>query len=244
MGLGDWLMATSQVKKMYEAKPIPVCVTGRGGRRMWSEVFDNNPKMAGSPGRGVQVLVNGPGMRPYIAAKYEQRWVWKKWDISPGEMFLTWEEKRFAETYRNCVLIEPNTKVVDGNKSWPWARWESLAGKLSDVRLVQTGPSNTRVLQGVESVTTTFRQAAAVMSVASAFVGTEGALHHAAAAFGTPAVVLWSEFVSPEFTGYETQRNIRHATGACGSRVPCAGCKLSMEQISVEEVITTLGEVL
>jgi len=109
---------------------------------------------------------------------------------------------------------------------------------------VQTGPFNTRILPGVEGVATTFRQAAAIMSVASGFVGTEGALHHAAAAFGTPAVVLWSEFVSPEFTGYETQKNVRHASGACGSRVPCVGCKLSMEQISVEEVVQSLAEVL
>ncbi len=91
---------------------------------------------------------------------------------------------------------------------------------------------------------TTFRQAAAILSVCRAYVGPEGAMHHAAAALNIPSVVLWSEFISPEITGYETQRNIRHANATCGARVPCVGCRLSMELITVEEVLQELEAVL
>lgn len=247
MGLGDWIMATSQVKTMHEANGRPVLVMGVEQRRlMWSPVFENNPRIARRPipDTRCQILVNGPGARPYIAAKYQERWVWKKWDISPGELFLTELEREFAEPYRDCVLIEPHTKVADGNKAWYWDRWQAVVDETPEHRYVQTGPFNTRHLRDVEGVPTTFRQAAAILSVARAFLGTEGALHHAAAALSVPAVVLWSEFISPEITGYEQHHNLRHASSSCGARVPCVGCRLSMEMITVEEVLQHLEEVI
>lgn len=243
MGLGDWIMATSQVKRMNEASGVPVVVMGVEQRRfMWSEVFEHNPRILRKPTGRHQILVNGPNARPYIAAKYETRWVWKKWDIAPGELYFTEEEKAFAEPYRGCVLIEPHTKVSDGNKAWYWERWQMVVNETQH-RYVQTGPFNTRYLGGVEGVSTTFRQAAAILSVAKAFLGTEGALHHAAAALAVPAVVLWSEFISPEITGYVQHHNLRHASLSCGARIPCVGCRLSMEMITVEEVLEHLDEV-
>lgn len=237
-------MATSQVKRMHERSGVPIVVMGLGQRLMWSEVFENNPRILRRPVGHCQVLINGPNARPYIAAKYQERWVWKRWDIAPGELYFSVPETRFAEPYRGAVLIEPHTKVANGNKAWQWERWQAVVDELPDVRFVQVGPFNTRPLRGVEFVETRFRLAAAVLSVASAFVGTEGALHHAAAALNVPAVVLWSEFISPDITGYATQRNIRHAGTPCGARVPCVGCKISMGLISVEEVINNLREVL
>ncbi len=246
VGLGDWIMATSQVKTMHERNGgIPIVVMGVQQRRfMWSEVFDHNPRIIRRPEGRHQILVNGPNARPYISAKYQTRWVWKKWDISPGEIYLTPSERMFAQRYKGCVLIEPHTKIADGNKAWQWERWQTVIGEMPNVRFVQTGPFNTRPLEGVEFAATSFRQAAAILSVARAFVGTEGALHHAAAALGVPAVVLWSEFISPEITGYASQRNIRHAGDPCGARIHCVGCKISMGLITVEEVIGNLSEVL
>jgi ADP-heptose:LPS heptosyltransferase len=139
------------------------------------------------------------------------------------------------------VMIEPTTKVPDGNKAWLWDRWQAVARTRSD--FVQCGPADAPRLTGVEFVETTFRNAAAVLSGCRAFVGPEGALHHAAAALDVPAVVLWSEFISPDVTGYASQINIRHAGPACGSRVPCESCKRSMEAITVQEVVENLREV-
>ena len=235
MGLGDWILATGQVRKINEATGRRVLVVGRGNRPQWSEVFENNPRIVKAMGRYTQMLRNGGGIRPYIAAKTSERWTWRAWDISPGEIFLSDAEKTYAEPYRGKVLIEPRTKVF-GNKDWFPERWQALVD-LGEFDFLQAGSPGIVPLRGVRHIpTTTFRQAMAILAVSKAFVGTEGALHHAAAALKVPAVVLYSEFISPEFTGYPTQRNIRHAGKACGARLPCAGCRESMEKISVQEV--------
>jgi len=56
--------------------------------------------------------------------------------------------------------------------------------------------------------------------------------------------VLWSHFISPDITGYQTQKNLRHANGWCGMRVDCPTCRASMEAITVDEVAQALREVL
>jgi len=233
-------MATGQVRKINEATRRRVVIVGRGNRPQWSEVFENNPRIVQTMGRYVQMLRNGGGIRPYIAAKTAERWTWREWDISPGEIFLSDAEKAFAEPYRGRVLIEPWTKVQGGNKAWPVERWQAVVDR-AGLDFVQVGPANTRALRDVLFVATEFRQAMAVLSVCRAFVGSEGALHHAAAALGVPAVVLWSEFIEPRFTGYAQHRNIRHAGPYCGARLPCDGCKASMLAITVDEVIAGLN---
>lgn len=238
MGAGDWILATSQVKAMYAREPIPVTIIGPNGQTQWSDVFENNPKIRRS--RGGPVLLNGPGHRPYIAAKSYTHWQWRAWDIAPGEIFMSDAERAFAEPYQGRVLVEPNTKVVDGNKSWPFDRWQRFIDAFGRTEFLQVGKEPSRRLAGVEFVPTTFRQAMAILSVCRVFVGTEGALHHAAAALSVPAVVLWSHFIAPQFTGYPTQINLRHADGWCGSRQPCAECAESMRKITVNHVIAAL----
>jgi hypothetical protein len=245
MGAGDWIMATSQVKTLYARTGMPVVVVGRDGRPQWSEVFENNPKIARRPSpASVTRLVNAPGVRPYIASKTPERWTWKKWAISPGEIFLTEAEKRFAEHYRGAVLIEPNTKGTnEGNTAWITERWWQLGATRGD--FIQVGPVGVDRIPGVPHVVTpSFRLACAVLAVCKGFVGTEGGLHHAAAALGVPAVVLFSEFISPDITGYPMHRNLRHAGPACGSRLRCEGCRRSMLALTVNEVSRNLEEIL
>ena len=235
-------MASGQVRRLHAQHGRPVHVVGFNMRPQWSEVFEGNPKIAKVRTGDCVILKNGGGCRPYIQAKTVRRWYFKEWDIAPGEIFLSDAEREFAEPYRGKILIEPTTKVPNGNKAWIWERWQQVAGNRDD--FIQVGGASATRLDGVDSVVTTFREAMAVLSVCRAYVGSEGALHHVAAAFDVPAVVLWSEFVHPKFTGYASQRNLRHAEGYCGSRLPCAGCKASMEAIAVDEVLTNLGEVL
>ena len=246
MGYGDWIMATAQAKQMQLANGRPVYVVGRGSRPMWSEVFENNPRIVRRPTPDSQILVNGSGVRPYIRTKTEIRWVWKRWNIEPGEIYLTDEERLFGSRYGGRILIEPQTKVPRGNKAWPWQRWQATVNVLSPwLDFVQVAPTGEGPwLDGVERViTNTFRQACAVLASSVGFVGCEGGLHHAAAALGIQAVVLYSEFIGPEITGYNSQRNIRHANGMCGARLPCEGCRLSMEAITVDEVAQAVREV-
>lgn len=237
-------MCTGQVREMYAAKPYPVLVIGANDKPQWHEVFEHNPKI--SRGRGAhQVLRNGPGIRPYIAGSLAGRWKWKPYRPPAGEMFFTAVEKAFAGQYRGRILIEPNVKANGHqNKAWPFDRWQALVDRVPE-RLIQCGPSGTRWLHGVERVVTlSFRRAAAVLAVSKAYVGTEGGLHHAAAAVGTRAVVLFSEFISPEITGYEEHWNIRHAGEPCGMRTPCSSCEQSMKAIEVEEVELNLADAM
>lgn len=247
MGLGDWIMATAQVRELNERTGKRVAVVDRMGRLRWSEAFDYNPRIVApntiSPTESASVvrLVNAGGARPYIQGKTPTRWIWRSWDIKPGELFLSHQEIETAVAALpiNSVIIEPNTKIQDGNKAWLFDRWQQVVDRLP-LPWVQLGPPGTRLLHGVRHVATTPRLAFASIRSARLYVGTEGALHHAAAAFGTPSVVLWSEFISPAYTGYATQHNIRKAKTTCGSRVPCASCRASMMAITVDEVVRAI----
>ena len=93
-------MATGQVRKLHAQHSKPVCVMGFNGRAQWSEVFENNPKIAAKPSAGCVFLKNAGGCRPYIQAKTPTKWIWRDWDIEPGEVFLSDAEREFAEPYR------------------------------------------------------------------------------------------------------------------------------------------------
>lgn len=223
-------------------------ILGRDGRPRWSPLWDGNPYIIKRPaGRPHNRLVNGPDVRPYVAAKTHDKWTWKPFEPTPAELFFTPEELAFAEPYRGMVMIEPNVKAQrHDNKAWDLERWADVRDALhvQGHHMVQCAADLQRYVIKPHVFTPTFRHACAVLSVCKAFVGTEGGLHHAAAAVGTPAVVLWSEFISPAMTGYLGQRNIRHAGASCGSRNPCNGCRKSMEAITVDEVVTNLLEIL
>lgn len=250
MGLGDWIMATAQVRELNERTGKRVMVVDRMGRIRWSEAFENNPRIVApstiTPNEASAAvrLVNAGGARPYIRAKTETHWYWKQWDIKPGELYLTHEEHaRGAVLGAGAVVIEPNTKVLDGNKAWMFERWQSVVSAL-DLNWVQVGASESRRLSGVRFIPTTIREAFGILANARLFIGTEGALHHAAAALSTPAIVLWSEFISPAFTGYSCQRNIRNTAAVCGVRRACPTCRASMEAITVEQVVQAITEEL
>lgn len=252
MGLGDWIMATAQVRELNERTGRRVVVVDRMGRARWSEAFDNNPRImapAMIQTNGTQDfvrLLNAGGARPYIRDKTPTHWLWKSWPIKPGELYMTDDEMRFAweRMSRQAVLIEPNTKVPGSNKAWPFDRWQDVVYAMPEIEFVQAGPSGAQRLSGVRFIETTTRQAFALVASARLFVGTEGALHHAAAALGKSAVVLWSEFIAPQFTGYPSQRNIRKTQNVCGSRHPCQTCRDSMLAIGVEEVVEAISEEL
>lgn len=245
MGLGDWIMATAQARAINLSTGRQVLVTDSRGRVYWSPVFDHNPRLLRQDAEGCAVLVSAPGARPYIAGKTTERWIWKEWDIAPGELYFQKGETDYADAFAGGILIEPHTKVVGGNKSWPFARWQAVVDAFPEVRFIQVGNAVTRKLSGVQFVETpTFRHAAAILAQSSAVLTTEGALHHAAAALDVPAIVLWSEFIDPKFTGYKGQINIRHAGKACGARVPCETCRESMNAITVDEVAGALRGLL
>jgi ADP-heptose:LPS heptosyltransferase len=242
-------MATAQARVLWNRRQQRVQVHDINGRARWNELWEHNPIMA-RPGSqsNIQVLVNGPGARPYIAGKTSERWTWKQWDIRPGEVHLTEQEKRWARKYPNRIIIEPNIKInASPNKDWGWLRWIAFAheAQKAGVKVTQIGPSHVRRLPRAEFIQTAgIRQAAALMSMARAAVLTEGALHHLAAAFNIPAVVIFGGYISPDITGYEMHHNIFTGGVACGSRMPCDHCARAMSEITVGNVLVQLMALL
>lgn len=248
MGMGDVIMAMGEARAMHQKSRQPVMVVDPRGRPVKDfGLFEGIPYLLRRPtsARTYQRLINAPGVRPYIAAKTSTQWTWRPYKPIPAEIKFTDDELQFAERYAGRVMVEPNVKDI-GHQNKAWHRWPALMAALraEDIQTFQCGPGGTSWIADDFLLTPTFRYAAAALSKARAFIGTEGGLMHAAAAVGTPAVILWSEFISPEITGYDMHRNLRHAGHPCGRRVDCPSCRESMDKITVDEVVTNLKELL
>lgn len=225
---------------------------GDGQRIIWDkhseEVFRDNPNIA-RPGAerdaDVEWVHYYKGHRLYNRQD-GGRWIWNlDFRPKPGEVFFDRNEIRNATRYgERFVIIEPDVpvwKTVAPNKDWGHAKYQKVADKLraaghrvAQFRHQRSGPP----LNGVDQFRSLgFRDALAVMSHASLYVGPEGGMHHGAAAVGIPAVVLFGGFIPPSVTGYETHTNLTGGAEACGSIKPCRHCADAMAAISVNEVI-------
>lgn len=252
MGFGDELMLSGTIKKAYERVKKPVAV-GRWGKSyfdgecLWKEVFDNNPKIDYSPGIGARWVPDIKGNRPYIDYSATQlrrdgSVVYKRHKPEPGELFFTDEELALYPEYEGYVYIEPNVKgTFGGNKDWGFDRWQEVVKRLP-LKYVQ---GRGRQLEGVSQVETkSFRHACALLRRCSFFVGTDGGMHHAAAALGKPAVVVWGGLVGPESLGYDNHINLRGpGVQDCGSSRPCQHCRDAMSLVTVEMVLKAIEDI-
>lgn len=240
MGLGDWIMASAEAKDLHEAHGKKVVFTD-GDRVFYDrQVFANNPRILDKPEGDFLPILNYPSRRPYVAGFKPSQIVYRpEFRARPGELFLSDEEKalRLPDKY---IVIEPHVKrdpkfSTVGNKDWGFFNWQRLVKSL-DLPFVQLGSGP--FLEGVtQRPTGSFREALGVLSGASLVVTTDGALHHAAAALGLPAVVIWGGYSSPVNLGYETHLNLWDGVEPCGSyRFPCFHCKKALKAISVERV--------
>lgn len=259
MGIGDEVMVTGEIKRLAggTAKRFAVRdprdrAAQRGTQHRWVDIWDGNPRIA-RPGEAFdEWYTNAPGVRPYIGAKGQMNWVWKPYVPEPGEIFLTDAERALGREASGFVIVQPSIKAgAPVNKQWGWARWQELV-KLplrAPYRWLQVGTEHERRL-GVDYLqTNTFREACAALAFASAAVLQEGGLHHAAAVFGTPAVVIFGGYISPRVTGYKTQRSLfvdfdgRWPLG-CGMRMACKHCEFAMRKITPQKVFTNVEELL
>jgi hypothetical protein len=249
MGAGDFLMAAGEARAVHAKTGKDVVIVDRHNRAQWLDLWNGIPYILPRYEQGAVRIVNGPGVRPYILAKLATRWKWKKYSPKPAEVRLTLDEQRFAEPFRGMVMIEPNVKDIGHtNKAWIPQRWVDLAEALNEP-LVQCVPSiaipSMLPKKVLKAVTPTFRHAMAVLSVCRTFVGTEGGLGHAAAAVGVPSVIIFGGFISPAVTGYAMHSNLFAGTDlGCGNRLNCSHCRKCMEQITVEEVLGAVKDVL
>ncbi|MCH8036601.1 MAG: hypothetical protein IIC53_05680 [Proteobacteria bacterium] len=249
MGYGDEIMVTGEARRCQGAGDArPVAVLDRHGQPRRHPLWAGNPRIATpeavARGLPVQTIVNGPGCRPYIdyGRTTETRWAYRDWRATPGELYGIEARKP-----RDYAIVEPHVKAkASPNKDWGWARWQALVRRL-DLDWVQLGPPGTRLLDGVRTIeTASFLAACRALTGARAAVLPEGGLHHAAAALGVPAVVIFGAMTSPANTGYDSHTNLFDAGSAspCGRRVACPHCARAMARIEPETVATYLEQLL
>ena len=237
MGIGDWIMATADAKAVHEKHGVRV-VFGDGHKMHWSEVFEGNPIIAKQLRQNETFawVPNYPMHRPYIVETTNQRYIFRKeFRATPGQLYPKNPQKG------GYVMIEPNVKPdfwIGKNKDWGLRNWVALSKRL-DAELLQCGTNNRPKLKRARfRETKTFMEAVDYLAGAKLLITTDGALHHAAAAMGIPAVVLWGGMASPENLGYAGHSNIWHGDEPCGTHsTPCQHCKNAMSKITVEQVL-------
>lgn len=246
-------MATGLARVAQQKDPRKVRIM-HAAKVPWSEIWDGNPRLAKPAETGDFQLLYArslaTNMRGYHTAKTAERWSYNL-DYRPevGEIYLTPAEREFVQGRSGRIILEPHIKPgASPNKRWSWVAWNKLAWLMQrDGFLVtQLGPMGTALLAGADHiVTSTFRQAAAVIAGARACVLSEGGAHHAAAALGIPAVVIFGGFTPIELTGYPIHTNIGASLGeACGMRLPCPHCEAWMKRITPEQVFAELRRIL
>jgi hypothetical protein len=249
MGYGDQLMATGMARgARARGKRIAF---GDGQKILWdhhsAQIFRGNPNIAEPGSEGETDLEWIPfyrGNRIYNRQAGD-RWIWNPdFRAIPGDVHFDEQEAAFARHFGSgFVVIEPNVpefKTVAPNKQWPVARYREVAMRVmaDGLRVVQFDHGGAVKIAGARLVRSpTFRHGMAVLANAALYIGAEGGLHHAAAAVGIPAVVLFGGFIPPQVTGYDTHTNLTGGAEACGSLKACEHCKRAMEAISVSDVM-------
>ena len=217
---------------------------GDGRRIIWGpwceQAFRHNPNIAHAVGGGIEWIKYYKGHRTYNRVG-NGRWIWHyDFKATPGEFFFDAKEQALA-LERPGILIEPNVpwqKSVAVNKDWGIARYQMLANWLrrAGIAVFQFSYGRER-LAGVEVINVaSFREAAAALSGMQLAIVPEGGLHHAAAAVGTPAIVIFGGFVPPQVTGYADHVNLTGTEQACGSWTQCMHCRSALNTITVEQV--------
>lgn len=233
---------------MHEAgETRKVAILDKWDRPRFHPMWRNNPRIAtpDEARRGkVRRYKNCGGHRPYIERIERERFHWTPYRPKPGELYFDRTEQAFGARYPGRIIINPNFKA-SANKDWGNARWQALIDANPDIRFTQFVYGGKPALRGVEAIQTgDFRLGAAVLGHARAIVTTEGGMHHAAAALGIPAVVIFGAYTAPWITGYDSQVNLYAGGEPCGNRMPCQHCRDAMASIRVETVSDALRGIL
>lgn len=228
-----------------------VCIVDRHHRPRSHILWRDNPAIAVKFDRSCAVMRNVWGARPYInyAKSTADRWAFLDYRPNPAQLYFTPGELAAAEAAAidGAIILNPALKTnAPPGKRWPDEKWRLLAGILGETRpLVQLGAGIfSPRLPGVRQVRTrNFREACAVLARARGLITHEGGLHHAAAAVGVPAVVIYGGYISPTVTGYDSQTNLFSGDDrTLGWRHKNELCRLAMEMITVHEVVENAAE--
>jgi len=248
VGWGDELMVAGEARRIHEARGGKVSILSRpGGIPLVSTLWRRVSYIAQPGELATSTLIDSPGCRPYRASSDALGSTWREYSPMPAEIVFTEAELQFAEQFGSgFIVVEPHIKEERNgasNKNWGWQRFADLVALRPDLRWLQLSVPGRPSLPGSTHVHCPFREACAVLSRAAAYVGPEGGLHHACAAVGTPAVVIFGGYISPKVTGYPGHANLFSGNGlGCGRNTKCE-CSC-MERILPKTVAEALTEVL
>lgn len=245
MGWGDELMAAGQAARAARETGRKVAILDRYGQARVHEIWQGLDFISPVRRADVTTIVNGPGCRPYIRYPFTERGHdytgWRARDHRPV-LSPQVAQRTAAEDW---VLIEPTIKALaNRNKFWP--HWQAVVDALPAARFVQCRPPGEAgpALRGVLVVETpTFQDALRQLARARMFVGHEGGMHHAAAALGVPAVVVFGGSPSIEATGYPDHINFG-VPDPCGRWEPCGHCAAAMQAITPASIAQAIEELL
>lgn len=267
MSYGDEIMATGHARvacenaKAKTGRVHKAVILGRGGKgARWSDMFTGiswivQPREPWLAADTVGVI-NGPQCRPYISYPWNlsipQRWTtWRARD-HVGAVWIPTSVRQIVEKQianvngRPFILIEPSVSPKGNpNKQWGAANWQTLGDAVRDTgrEVVTVGPQAQSNLRGAVHIQTpTFKHAVAVMEHATGAILPEGGLHHAAAAIGKWAVVLFGPCISEATTGYNGHSNIQcdDDRSPCGWWRQCDHCREQWKTITVDFVMSVV----
>src|SRR5262245_8686043 len=216
MGYGDEIIATGLAKGAY-ARGKRVAFGDGTTIRSWKgwarEVFKNNPNIAPPGSEDADDLewvahYKGNRMTGKIDSRQNKIIFNPRFQAPVGEFFFDDEEQARAQQYKDgpFIVIEPNVRNPQhANKDWGFAKYQTVAlyFRSAGYRIVQfkSGIGSQYELDGAQLLEKPFRDAVAILQHAKLYIGCEGAQHHAAAAVGVKAVVLFGGLVPVSLTG-------------------------------------------
>jgi hypothetical protein len=254
MGIGDEIMAAGEARQRAAGSTRKFLMADKRGAPKWHWIWEGNPNIArpGETADGVIEYVNG--RRPYIVDENVRRRQFRAYQPEPAFIALTPRARELAKMAAGAVVFNPTIKAkAPENKDWGFDNWKALVTNSQDIHWIMLAEPGGPRMRGCEMIDTpNFADACGLIAGAAAVVCNEGALHHAAAAFGTPAVVIRGGYISPRVTGYAGQVDLyvedpdypQFADLGCGSRISCPHCQAAMSLITPHIVEAALRTVL
>ena len=254
MGIGDEIMAAGEARRAANGTARRYIMTDKRGTPKWHWVWEGNPNIAvpGERADGTIGYVNG--RRPYVVDETALTRTFRAYQPAPAIIRLTERALEIKAHVAGGVVFNPTIKYkAPQNKDWGLDRWRQLVQENRDIRWIQVAEQSQPRVRGAEQIITSdFFQACGALAGAAAAVVHEGALHHAAAAYSTPTVVIRGGYISPRVTGYAGQVDLyiedpdcpEFAELGCGTRVACPHCAAAMERITPALVASALRVLL
>ena len=264
-GIGDALLMTPAIRTFKRRDPT--CrVHVYCERKLHKEILKNNPYIdrlvfVGSWGKTILQLISERKLMTFRWGNY--------WLLGPNllynnkaaeimgeklgigidstqlDCFITEAEeveaKKVISDYTNPVVIQVNS-ISSTNKHWPAENWKKLVLANPQYNFLQLGYADEELIEGAVDLRgkTTLRQSLGIVKAAKAFVGVDSALAHVAAAFHTPAVVLFGPS-SPAVFGHDVNKNLYNAPRCSPcmdllGKSPCPYGIQCMSNITVSDV--------